>query len=186
MPTARLQFRTMQSICLEPCLAACDELDYCRPLAVLDHAPDSVMHTWVPADSGFVFLIKARAHTLLYLPHTDMLHYAHPSFSVNTQCAEHSVFLSQFVLDAGTMPRLLVFDIVRDGNRCLRGMPAMDRYRILQERAHESLQQPSCFVQWVGESGALEGPGFLGSLPHKVQSFMTLTKDPLEVFLKTI
>lgn len=176
----------MQSICLEPCLAACDELDYCRPLSVVDQLPASVMHTWVPADSGIVIIVKTKAHTLLYLPHTDMLHYAHPSFSLNSRCAEHTVLLSQFVLDCGTMPRLLVFDIARDGNRCLRGMPATERYQLLQERAPEALQQPNCFVQWVGERKALEGPGFLGSLPHKVQGFMTLTGDPLEVFVGKI
>jgi hypothetical protein len=131
-------------------------------------------------------MIKTKTHTLLYLPQTDMLHYAHPSFSLNAQCAEHTVFLSQFVMDCGTMPRLLVFDIARDGNRCLRGMPATERYQILQQRAHEALQHPNCFVQWVGERAALEGPGFLGSLPHRVQGFMTLTSDPLEVFIGKI
>jgi hypothetical protein len=174
----------MQSICLEPCLAACDELDYCAPLALVEKAPDSVMHTWMPIESEIVFLIKTKTHTLFYLPRTDMLHYAHPSFSLCQQCAEHTVLLSQFVIDCGTMPRLLVFDIARDGNRCMRGVPATERYRILQERAHEALQQPKCFMQWVGELSALEGPGFLSSLPHKVQGFLTLTDDPRSVFIR--
>lgn len=176
----------MQSICLEPCLAACDELDYCKPLAESSQQPASNMHTWVPEDSDFVLIVKANANTLFYLPRTDMLHYAHPSFSLLPQCAEHTVFISQFVLDCGTTPRLLIFDIARDGNRCLRSVPAAQRYQILQERSVGAFQQPNCFVQWVGEIGALESPGFLSSLPHKVCGHLTLTDDPLEVFIGDI
>ena len=173
----------MQSIMLDPCLAACDDyvLPYCHELASAEMDPSSAMHTWVPSDSQNILLIKVKAHTLMYVPQKDMLYYAHPSFALGPLCPEHTVFISQFVLDDGTTPRLLVFDMASDGRRSLQGIPAADRYRLLQERATDALQHPQCIVQWVGELGALKDASFLKHLPHKVKTLMTLTSDPMAV-----
>ena len=182
-PQTGRQIPKMQSIYLDPCLAACDDfvLPYCHKLARVDMEQASVMHTWVPAESDTVVLIKVQAHTLMYIPKNDMMYYAHPSFALGPMCPEHTVFVSQFVLDDGTTPRLLVFDMASDGRRSLQGIPAADRYRLLHERGAEALQHPQCIVQWVGELGALKDASFLKHLPHKVSTLMSLTSNPMAV-----
>ena len=143
--------------------------------------PDSssTMYTWTPEGSVIIFLIKTPLHTLVYIPSKDMMYYAHPSFALSAKCATHSVFISQSVMDKGDIPRLLVFDMARDGDRCLCETPSAERYQILQERAGGSLQQPQCVVQWVGELSAMDKT-FTASLPHNVKSFMSLTGNPLQ------
>ena len=171
------------SVCLEPCLSVCNEhiARYCRPVTVLPESPSSSMHTWVPDNSDLVFIVKSRSSTLLYLPRTDRMYYAHPLYALAPSCAENTIFRSQFVVDHGCTPRLLVFDMVSDGGESLQGAAAQDRYRLLQERVG-CLQQPHCVLQWVGEQSAMDKAFFAG-LPHKVRTHLTLTEDPLSLYI---
>ena len=172
------------SVCLEPCLSVCDMARYCKPLTMLPEPPSSSMHTWVPDGSETVFLVKSRSSTLLYLPRTDMMYYAHPLYALGPTCADNTIFISQFVVDHGCTPRLLVFDMVSDGGESLQGVAAPDRYRRLQARV-ECLQQPHCVLQWVGEQSAMDGNFFAG-LPHKVRTHLTLTEDPLSLYIPDV
>ena len=171
------------SVCLEPCLTVCDDhtRQFCMPMTSMPEAPSSEMHTWIPEGSDTVFIVKAASNTLLYLPSKDMMYYAHPMFALGPQCATNTIFISQFVVDCGNTPRLLVFDMLSDGSSPLCTMPAVDRYRLLQERMG-CLQAPQCIIQWVGELDAMNYD-FLGSLPHKVKSLLTLTGDPRQVYI---
>lgn len=169
------------SVCLEPCLAVCDDhiRQFCRPITKVTEPPSGHMHTWIPEGSDIVFIVKSSVYTLLYIPSNDMMYYAHPMFALGPQCADHTIFISQFVIDHGNTPRLLVFDMLTDGAESLCGMPASERYGILQKRL-SCLQAPQCILQWVGELHAMDHV-FLGGLPHGVKSLLTLTDDPRRV-----
>ena len=176
-------YTMIASVCLEPCLSVCDDhiRQFCTPVTNVLEAPSSNMHTWIPDGSDFVFIVKSQRNTLLYIPSKDMMYYAHPSFALGQHCATNTIFISQFVIDRGNAPRLLVFDMISDGAIPLCNMPAVDRYCLLRGRM-DCLPAPHCTLQWVGELNAMDRD-FIGTLPHKVKSLLTLTEDPRRVYI---
>lgn len=128
--------------------------------------------TWKPADSVFFTLIKTKANTVVFCHANGQAYYAAPHARLAEACPENTAFLCQWCLDAGTVPRLLVFDVLEDCEDVkARGQHLRDLARFLP--------QPLCTVQWAGEVRALEG--FTSTLPHKVECIVGLSENPLRL-----
>ena len=128
--------------------------------------------TWKPADSVFFTLIKTRDNTVAFCHANGLPYYAAPQARLAQDCPEGTAFLCQWCLDAGKIPRLLVFDLIEDcPDVKARGQHLRDMAKFLP--------QPLCTVQWAGEVDALEG--FTASLPHKVECLVGLGENPLKL-----
>ena len=128
--------------------------------------------TWKPADSVFFTLIKTKDNTVAFCHANGLPYYAAPQARLALGCPEGTAFLCQWCLDAGKIPRLLVFDLLED---C---PDVKARGQHLRDLA-KYLPLPLCTVQWAGEAEALEG--FTSSLPHQVECIVGLGEDPLRL-----
>lgn len=143
-----------------------------RAVQVKPRAKGSVEHyaTWMPADSIFFTLIKVGANTAVFCHANGLPYYAAPQARLAEGCPDGTAFLCQWCLDCGSIPRLLVFDVLEDCSDVkARGQHLRDLARFLP--------QPLCALQWSGEADALEG--FTAKLPHRVECIVGLNEDPL-------
>ena len=134
--------------------------------------------TWSPTGAKFFSIMKVKGESLVYCHHNDTLYMASPQATLCSTCPDGVGFLAQYCEDnvhsedKGTQPRLLVFDILStESNPSRRG-------EHLRSLSHV-FPSPLCSVQWVGFIGPLRN--FIPTLPHSVEFFLELTKDPLQL-----
>ena len=128
--------------------------------------------TWSPTGAKFFTIMKVNGDSLVYCHHNDTLYTASPQATLCSTCPDGLGFLAQYCEDKGTQPRLLVFDILStECNPSKRG-------EHLRSLAHV-FPSPLCSVQWVGFIAPLRN--FIPTLPHSVEFFLELTKDPLQL-----
>jgi hypothetical protein len=125
---------------------------------VSDSAPRA---TWLAAGAHWFTLIKHNKHTLVYSHETHMTYYAAPEVQLHEGMPDGYAFLAQTALDDGTVPRLLIVDI-------LQPVFASAGERGEQLRKMHGLFQSSCHVQWAGEAGSLRRFLRDAKLPHAV------------------
>lgn len=133
--------------------------------------------TWSPSGARFFTLLKTRKESLVYCHDNDTLYVASPDATLSSSCPLDVGFLAQYYEDPGTVPRVLVFDVITNESSEESSIPAR-RGEQLRGFAHV-FPTPLCSVQWVGYVDPLRK--FIGTLPHKVDFFLELTKDPFQL-----
>lgn len=161
-------------------------LDLCHPVrftspeaAPVDARGSAELHscvTWAPMGARLFTLMRVQGESLVYSHYTDTLYLASPQATLAASCPDDVGFLAQFCEDDGEVPRLLVFDLV--GRQAASSENAKSRGHQLRSLA-SNLPTPMCTVQWVGWANPLRQ--FVPTLPHRVQYFLELTRDPLEL-----
>lgn len=137
--------------------------------------------TWSPSGTRFFTLLRTKKESLVYCHDNDTLYAASPEATLSTSCPLNIGFVAQYYEDPGTIPRLLVFDIVSKDSNEESAVPTT-RGEQLRKFAHV-FPNPLCSVQWVGYVDPLRK--FIGTLPHKVDCFLELTKDPFQLIRMT-
>jgi hypothetical protein len=116
--------------------------------------------------------------TVIYSHVDDMMYYALPHMHFMQGMPPGYAFLAQTTKDNGLQNRLIVLDLV---------YPVIEDpiARNSEIRSKAMFFPSTCHVQWVGHTHALKA--FLAankeSLPHKVESIMLQSSDPLVVYL---
>jgi hypothetical protein len=94
---------------------------------------------WRPRDSVFFTLIKYDKTTTILFSHEDNMFYnCHPDVCLSAQCPVGTCLLAQFTLDSQPtsdilLPRLLVFDLLQDGQIPYMHQPPPIRYKRLRK-----------------------------------------------------
>lgn len=154
-----------------------DTLARCSPVTItpLPEIAEDSLCTWLCADSHFFTLFKASEadHTLLYSHTNEILYHASALAQLAPTCPKDAAFLCQFTFDTtpdGRVPRLLVFDVLRQS-------PPTQRGEVLRS-LWQCLPQPLCCVQWIGFARYLSSE-FVAALPHAIQGIVALQHNPL-------
>jgi hypothetical protein len=150
----------LATMCQHACLHIGEHLQYCQKVAM--NGALGMAWTWVADEAELVVLVRSENATLVYMCEHDVVYFAKAGYEFEGVDA----LIGQFVVDGGNTGRLLVFDVVADGD-------GRQRYAKLQQ-----LQcGPMITKQWAGDRGALTKE-FLLSLPHKSSRIMGLTACP--------
>jgi hypothetical protein len=156
-----------------------DMLPKCSPITItpLPEIAEDSLCTWLCADAHFFTLFVAGDCTLIFSHTNEILYHASPLAQLPPSCPKDVAFLCQFTFDAlaeGTMPRLLVFDVLFPAPPAQRG----ERLRSLQHYL-----PPLCCVQWIGYARYLSRE-FLAALPHATTGVVALQTDSLQLNCK--
>lgn len=159
-------------------------LELCQPVVFVDSekAPCAMRAagssgssvTWCPAGSRLFTLLRTKRESLVYCHDNDTLYHASPEAALGPDGPLDVGFLAQYYEDPGTVPRVMIFDLVCNElteelqNPVKRGEKLRSFSRVFPS--------PLCSVQWVGYVEPLRK--FIGTLPHNVECFVELTKDP--------
>jgi hypothetical protein len=138
--------------------------------------------TWLIEGAEPLYLIKTDAHTLIYIPSTDMIYSADPQFFLHTSCPSHTVLRGQFILEGegGGGARILVFDAIRINGEHMMGMDPRERYKKLQA-CPQWFDGTHTVLQWCGDGSsllnAIKTKTF--QVPHKIRCVAALTSNPM-------
>ena len=155
-----------------------DCIAMCRPFSVPgsgEKIESSFLSTWLCEGAHFFTLFRPSAvfGTLLFSHTNEVLYHASMDAQLSAGCPADVCFLCQFTTDCapeGSVPRLLVFDVLFNQPQSVRG----DTLRSLQKH----LPQPLATVQWIGPRQYLSRE-FIAGLPHKIRGLIALGSDPL-------
>lgn len=181
-----------------------DHLKYAREVEVREQDWDSAddvtvqdFFTWRPTGARMFSLMKVRGgRTLAFCHSRGRLFFASPLCMLGRDVEEGTCLLAQLTLDKGdegTVPRMLVFDLICLGGVYVGHLTARERYSLLLSRVAPVLDVGVCMdgffrVQWVGEYGCCSAVtrGSL-RLPHSVDALYVLRDgDPFRLWLQPI
>jgi len=175
------------SACGDPCLHPGDHLkDRIKPCVSEKRKKagdamkiDTPFGTWMAKGAEWITIGKYKETTIIYLPSMDSFYFASPETMLSPACPDRTVFLTQFVVDDDSTPRILVYDLVR-----LRGVSCVDmhpreRYACLQQMG-QGMFGPMCTLQWVGDCRVLSSELQSGKfkVPHPVKGVIALSSVP--------
>ena len=175
----------LQFLAAEVCLRVeAGMLPKCTPITLtpMPEIAEDALCTWLCADAHFFTLFKAEDCTLVFSHTNEILYHASAPAQLSASCPKDVAFLCQFTFDAlpeGSVPRLLVFDVLTPANTPANPAQRGEKLRSLQH----CLPQPLCCVQWIGYASYLTG-GFFAALPHATAGVVALQTDTLRLNCK--
>ena len=136
--------------------------------------PNETIYTWKAKTSLFVTLhYPVWRTTCVTFNDTGETYYTHRNWGIRETCPLHSQFLGQVIMDnvekGDITPVIMVFDILKDGDKDVSHLPASERYQLLRAFSMH-IVTGDIQLQWAGEKATTIQfcYGDSDNLPHKV------------------